>query len=130
MKTKLVITLILFLITHLLYSQDIETVKIGNQEWMKKNLNIATDSSFCYSNEEKNCEIFGRLYNWETALIICPEGFRLPSDKDWSELTENVGGLKIAGFKLLMGGESGFNVLLGGNYNSNWRNPNQSSPVQ
>jgi len=32
---------------------------------------------------------------------------------------EEVGGLKLAGYKLMMGGESGFNALLGGNYNKN-----------
>lgn len=85
---------------------------------MKKNLNIPVDSSFCYNNNDENCKVFGRLYNWETALTVCPDGFRLPTDEDWNELVSSVGGLKIAGYKLMMGGETGFDILLGGNYNA------------
>ena len=99
-------------------AQDYETVQIGDQEWMKRNLNIITDSSFCYKNLPENCTIFGRLYNWETAMKVCPEGFRLPSDDDWSLLAESLGGLNVAGSRLMAGGDSGFDVLLGGNYNA------------
>lgn len=102
-----------------LHSQEYETVQIGDQVWMKRNLNINADSSFCYKHRPENCEIFGRLYNWETALTICPGGFRLPSDEDWTLLTDELGGLNVAGYRLLAGGNTGFDVLLGGNYNAN-----------
>jgi uncharacterized protein (TIGR02145 family) len=98
--------------------QEYETVEIGIQVWMKRNLNIEADSSFCYKNLAENCSIFGRLYNWETALTVCPEGFRLPSDDDWSMLTETTGGLDVAGYRLMAGGDTDFDVLLGGNYNA------------
>ena len=84
---------------------------------MKRNLNIAVDSSFCYKNIPENCDVFGRLYDYETALTVCPAGFRLPSDEDWNILTGTVGGLNFAGYKLMAGGETGFDALLGGNYN-------------
>jgi len=42
---------------------------------------------------------------------------RLPSDEDWTILTEYVGGLNVAGYKLMVGGSLGFDALLGGNYN-------------
>jgi uncharacterized protein (TIGR02145 family) len=100
-----------------LSGQHHETVIIGEQEWMKRNLNIGADSSYCYKNIPENCRIFGRLYNWETALTICPSGFRLPTDEDWTVLTGAVGGLDVAGYRLLAGGNTGFDVLLGGNYN-------------
>ena len=106
----------IILISFAAQGQEIETVKIGDQVWMKRNMNAVSDSSCCYKNELANCEIFGRLYNWETALTICPAGFRLPTDEDWTILTEAVGGLNVAGYRLMVGGESGFDVLLGGNY--------------
>ncbi len=98
-------------------AQDFETVVIGDQEWMKRNLDIEVDSSYCYKNIPENCRIYGRLYNWETALTICPAGFRLPSDEDWTVLTEAVGGMNVAGYRLMAGGGTGFDALLAGNYN-------------
>lgn len=108
--------LLIIILPQISFSQNYNTVAIGNQVWMKWNLNIPADTSYCYKNEPNNCEVFGRLYNWETAINICPEGFRLPSDDDWTNLTQYVGGLNVAGYKLMAGGETGFNVLLGGNY--------------
>ena len=32
----------------------------------------------------------GYLYNWAAANVICPEGWRLPSDDDWTALTDYV----------------------------------------
>ena len=98
-------------------AQQYETVRIGEQEWMKRNLDIEADSSYCYKHKPENCRIFGRLYNWETALTICPEGFRLPTDGDWTVLTNALGGLNVAGSRLLPGGDTGFDALFGGNYN-------------
>lgn len=106
-----------FCFSYIVVSQDIETVLIGSQEWMGKNLTIDTGNNRCYGDLIENCEIFGRLYDWETAVSACPEGFKLPTDEDWTILTQEVGGLAFAGNKLLMGGESGFGALLGGNYN-------------
>jgi len=76
------------------------TVKIGNQTWMAENLNYKTDKSVCYDNEESNCQKYGRLYDWKTALKACPAGWHLPSDKEWTALTDFVGGKKTAGRKL------------------------------
>jgi uncharacterized protein (TIGR02145 family) len=41
----------------------------------------------------------GRIYNWETAMKVCPEGWHLPSDEEWQELVNFVG-KEIAGKKL------------------------------
>jgi uncharacterized protein (TIGR02145 family) len=62
------------------------TVEIGNQTWMTKNLNYYVDGSTCYNNQESNCEIYGRLYNWAAAWSACPEGWRLPSNATWDRL--------------------------------------------
>jgi len=75
-------------------------VTIGTQTWMGKNLNYAAKGSVCYDNNAENCAIYGRLYNWNTALKVCPAGFHLPTDKEWTALTDYVGGSKTAGTKL------------------------------
>ncbi len=100
-----------------LFCQEIKTVQIGNQVWMAENLNIKSKDSYCYKNLAENCKTFGRLYSWEKAQRICSKGFRLPSDEDWSILADSLGGKDVAGFKLMMGGETKFNILMGGNYN-------------
>ncbi len=79
---------------------DFETVTIGTQVWMKHNLNIETGNSWCYDYDPANCEIYGRLYDWETALTVCPSGWRLPSDADWTTLTDYLGGESVAGGKM------------------------------
>lgn len=114
----IVFAITVVLIPVLLNGQEVETLTIGNQIWMKRNLNIHIDSSYCFNHEPANCGIFGRLYDWESAINACPEGFRLPSDEDWQTLIEFVGGANIAGYKLMAGGETGFDVLMGGNYNA------------
>ena len=84
--------------------QKYKTVKIGEQTWMAENLNYAGEDpdnpiGRCYSDDQANCKKYGRLYNWSTALTICPEGWHLPSDADWTTLTNYVGS-STAGTKL------------------------------
>ncbi|MCL2182865.1 MAG: fibrobacter succinogenes major paralogous domain-containing protein, partial [Chitinispirillia bacterium] len=76
------------------------TVKIGNQTWMAENLNYKTGSSVCYDNKESSCQKYGRLYDWDDAMKACPAGWHLPSDAEWTALTDFVGGEKTAGTKL------------------------------
>jgi uncharacterized protein (TIGR02145 family) len=97
-------------------AQEIETVKIGEQEWMKYNLKTDVLGSICYELDSMNCERYGRLYFWQAALDVCPEGFRLPTDQDWSELVNYLGGDSVAGKRLKKGGDSGFDALFAGNY--------------
>jgi len=95
-------------------------------------------------NEAKatdNYTTYGVLYNWTAAMDgdassssnpsgvqgICPNGWHLPSDAEWTELTEYLGGTNIAGGKMKEVGtihwnspntgasnESGFNALPAG----------------
>lgn len=62
------------------------TVKIGPQIWMAKNMNLDVPGSYCYNNDERNCETRGRLYTWEQAQNVCPEGWHLPSKEEFEIL--------------------------------------------
>ena len=76
------------------------TVKIDKMVWMAENLNFAAKGSVCYENKNANCAKYGRLYNWDTALKACPDGWSLPSDDEWAALENYAGGVKKAGTKL------------------------------
>jgi uncharacterized protein (TIGR02145 family) len=67
-------------------------VKIGEQVWMTENMNFYTFSgSWCYENKEENCDIYGRLYQWEVASQVCPQGWHFPSDDEWKALEMHLG---------------------------------------
>jgi len=74
------------------------TVVIGNKVWMAENLNHKIGNSLCYDNKDSNCDKYGRLYDWNTAMKACPSGWHLPGDNDWTTLTNVVG--SNAGIKL------------------------------
>jgi len=88
--------------------QIYHTVAIGNQCWLRENLNIGTmlpgDSAqknngiiekYCYDDDTANCDAYGGLYQWNEMMRylpvqggkgICPNGWHLPTDADWKEL--------------------------------------------
>jgi uncharacterized protein (TIGR02145 family) len=117
-----------------------KTVKIGNLIWMAENLNVThfrngdpipnhTDDgewdtptgSWCaYDNEIENIEIYGRLYNWFAVNDIrelAPEGWHVPTDQEWQELVDYLGGETVAGGKMKSPGtlEDGSGLWRGSN---------------
>ena len=104
--------------------QTYKTVTIGTQTWMAQNLNYQTTSSWCGGGSgttEGNCETYGRLYTWAAAMGktedqcgygnkcnlgtgnvqgVCPDGWHVPTQTEWSNLFDAVGGHSTAGAKL------------------------------
>jgi uncharacterized protein (TIGR02145 family) len=128
------------------------TKQIGTQCWFTKNLSSAkyrnddpltlitdgpewgvyTIGAYCwYNNDSATYDtVYGKLYNWYAANDIrgiCPTGWHVPTDGDWTILSNYLGGLSLAGGKLKEAGmahwqspntgatnESGFTALPGG----------------
>ena len=66
-------------------------VQIGNQVWMAENLAYDTGwGCWSYDENERNVSKYGYLYRWETAKKACPEGWRLPSNDEWSALIDYI----------------------------------------
>lgn len=131
-------------------------VKIGNQIWMTKNLDVdhfrngdpifqaktaeewerageTGSPAWCYyNNDPANGSKYGKLYNWYAVNDprgLAPVGYHIPSDKEWSLLTDFLGGSKVAGGKMKStsgwanngngSNSSGFTGLAGGYRDNN-----------
>jgi uncharacterized protein (TIGR02145 family) len=103
-----------------------KTIQIGTQTWMAENmksasLNDGTDIPFildatawsglstpgyCWFNGDSVG--YGAIYNWYTVETgkICPEGWHVPSDNEWTTLTDYLGGISVSGGKLKESGTS------------------------
>jgi len=65
--------------------------KIGNMVWMSQNLNFETGEGKCFDDDVKNCKsYFGKLYKWEDANNVCPNGWHLPSLEEWKSMADST----------------------------------------
>jgi len=100
------------------------TVQIGTQCWTRSNLKVSkyrngdniptglsdgqwgstTSGAYAlYNNDPVNDGLYGKLYNWYTVNDtrgLCPTGWHVPSDGEWTTLTDFLGGLSVAGGKM------------------------------
>lgn len=104
-----------------------KTITIGECEWMGENLRatkyndgsdipnvtdmtdwvrITTPAFSWYDNDLSNKGSFGALYNWYTVNSgnLCPDGWRVPADADWTILTDFLQATNERGFSALSGG--------------------------
>jgi uncharacterized protein (TIGR02145 family) len=93
-----------------------KTVKIGTQTMMAENLACKPTKGnyWAYKNDTSNVAKFGYLYDWETAKIIAPVGWHLPTKDEWEKLYKYLGDNKMTVYKkIIPSGSSGFMALLG-----------------
>jgi uncharacterized protein (TIGR02145 family) len=112
------------------------TVKIGAQTWMVENLKTThyndgtaiplvtgntawgslTTPGYCWYNNDQATygSTYGALYNWYAVNTgkLCPTGWHVATDAEWTQLTDYLGGENVAGGKMK---EAGL---------SHWQSPN------
>lgn len=99
------------------------TIKIGSQCWFRENLRTSkyndgteittglnntqwgsttSGANTLYDDDDANITPYGRLYNWHAVNTgkLCPEGWSIPSEEQFLELIEFLGGSSVANDKL------------------------------
>jgi len=98
-----------------------DTVEIGTQVWLKQNLKTTkyrngdaiptglSDAAWStttigaysiYDNLVANDSIYGKLYNWYAVSDprgLCPTGWHVPDNSEWTTLRNYLGGAYVAG---------------------------------
>jgi uncharacterized protein (TIGR02145 family) len=120
------------------------SIVINGQEWMQQNLAVTkyrngdpiptglsdatwsntTSGAFAiYNNDAANNTTYGKLYNWyavNDSRGLCPTGWHVPSDGEWTTLETSLGGSSVAGGKMKSTGtiENGDGL---------WHSPNEQA---
>ena len=112
-----------------------EVVSIGDQCWMKQNLKVTKfkngdpislitgnsnwvntqQPAYCYYNNDIQNEVkYGKLYNGlavNDARGIAPPGWRIPTESDWNELFDFLGGYLVAGKSMKISGNGNYGTI-------------------
>lgn len=115
------------------------TVMIGGKCWMAQNMNVGVQISktinqanngviekYCFADISSRCLVYGGLYQWDECMDytassndnpsgrpgICPAGWHVPSEAEWLQLNNFLGGSDVSGGKLK---ETGY---------AHWSSPN------
>jgi len=132
-------------------NNNYSVVALGTQIWMAENLNVGVRidgrftqtnnniiEKYCYNDDVNNCNTYGGLYNCNEMMQytkaegtqgICPTGWHIPTDEEWTVLANYLGGDGFAGEKMKVTGishwlksetkgtnESGFSALPAGRH--------------
>lgn len=102
-------------------NQEYQVIQIGEQRWFAENLKYAGtltqannvnswttsgqngQGAWCYhGGTPDNNATYGKLYNWFAAAneSICPPGWHIPTNNEWTELVDFLGGVFAAGGKM------------------------------
>jgi uncharacterized protein (TIGR02145 family) len=117
--------------------QTYKTVLIGAQCWFKQNLkaglmidvtqnqtNNSVMEKYCYDNLESNCDVYGGLYQWDELMQystisgaqgLCPDGWHITTNDEWTTMTTFLGGVEFAGGKMKE------------TYTTHWNSPNEGA---
>lgn len=142
---RIILSIVVLLCNTIIYGQEIgsfkddrdgrvyKTVTIGSQTWLAENLAFKSSVGCWAPNDNaKNVSIYGYLYNWKTSKNVCPNGWHLPSDAEWTILTATLGGEVNAGLDLreVQGSNAGGKMKKTGTKqkgNGLWNSPNMGA---
>lgn len=112
--------------------QSYKFTELNGLEWMSENFNYnydAGNSSWYYGHSTRSVvtdghaietaedkKYYGKLYTWATAMLVAPEGWRLPTEAELSSLRNLYGGGLYSDPRLKEGGDLGLNFMYGGHY--------------
>jgi len=64
-----------------------KTLTIDKTIWMVENLRYkANEGAYYFDNDPNNNKIYGILYDWKTAMKVCPAGWHLPTGAEYQKL--------------------------------------------
>lgn len=129
--------------------EQFKTVRIGEQDWMRENLDIdyyrsgdpipevqdqnewakLTTGAWCYYNNDKEKgKIYGKLYNWYAVIDprgLAPDGWHVPTDDEWKQLEITLGMSQAEANKDSWRGTDEGGKMKEDGKSDYWKNPNK-----